>query len=319
MRAVTFNKKIEFDSNYADPKPAAGECLVKVHMAGLCSTDLEITRGYMAFSGVLGHEFVGTVVEGSEQWKGKRVAAEINCVCGKCRMCQTGLALHCAKRTVIGIKGRDGCLADYMAIPEHNLHQVPDSIDDEQAVFIEPLAAAYQVLSQRPMDERSSATIVGSGRLGLLVAQVLATTGCKLTVVGRNRKKLSLCEKKGIQGIHIDDLVPKQDHELVVDCTGSPEGLKIALSLVRPRGTIILKSTYAKAEPIDLSPIVINEIDILGSRCGPFGEAINALAREAIDVRSLISKTFPIEKGVEALEAAADSQNVKILLKINPR
>lgn len=318
LRAVTFDTKLVFDANHADPHPAEDECLVRVHLAGICATDLHITQGYMNFKGVLGHELVGTVVEGSPEWQGKRVACEINCVCRKCDMCLMGLANHCRRRSVIGIEGRDGCFADLLAVPEHNLHAIPDVVSDEEAVFIEPLAAAYQVLTQCRVDQRTNVTVVGPGRLGLLVAQVLATTQCKLTVVGRNPKKLLLCEKKGIQGIHVDDLAARQDRDIVVECTGSPAGLEIAMQLVRPRGTIVLKSTCAEGGPLNLAPIVINEVNVLGSRCGPFREAIDALARQAVDVRSMISRTYPIEQALEAFDAAQNPENVKILLKINP-
>lgn len=318
MRAVTFDRSLSFDPDCPDPTPGEGECVVRVRLAGICSTDLHVTHGYMSFSGVLGHEMVGTVLSGPSEWREKRVVCEINCVCRQCDMCQAGLANHCRKRTVMGIDGRNGCFADLVAVPVHNLHAVPDVISDEEAVFVEPLAAAYQVLAQCPVDERMTVSVVGPGRLGLLVAQVLATTGCKLTVVGRNPKKLLLCEKKGIQGIHVDDLIPRQDRDIVVECSGSPGGLDVAMHLVRPRGTIVLKSTCAESGSVNLAPVVINEVTLLGSRCGPFPEAINALARQAVDVRSMISRSFPIEQAREALEAAQNPKNVKVLLKINP-
>ena len=319
MRAVIFDRSVRFEPDHSEPQPGNEECLVRVHLAGICATDLHITRGYMGFTGVLGHEFVGTVVTGPTEWRDKRVVSEINCVCRECDMCLAGLSSHCRKRTVLGIEGRDGCFADLVAVPQRNLHIVPDVISDEEAVFVEPLAAAYQVIAQCPIDDRTSVCVVGPGRLGLLVAQVLPTTGCKLTVVGRNPKKLLLCEKKSIQAIHVDDLIPRQDRDIVVECTGAPEGLDIAMGLVRPRGTIILKSTYANPGALNLAPIVVHEINLLGSRCGPFPEAINALARQAVDVRSMISRTFSIEQAVEAIEAAQDPQNVKVLFKINPR
>ena len=318
LRAVTFRDTLEYHGDYPDPTPAEGECLISVRLAGICSTDLAITEGYMNFGGVLGHELVGTVVEGSSSWKGKRVVCEVNCVCRTCEMCQGGLASHCLNRTVIGIEGRDGGFADLLAVPERNLHAVPDVVSDEEAVFVEPLAAAYQVLTQHPVDSRMTVTVIGPGRLGLLVAQVLAETGCKLTVVGRNPKKLLLCEKKGVQAIHVDDLVPRRDRDVVVECSGSPQGLEIAMQLVRPRGTIVLKSTCAGPGSLNLAPIVIGEVTLLGSRCGPFVEALNALARQAVDVRSMISRTFSVEQAVEAFAAARDSENVKVLLKINP-
>lgn len=319
MRAITFDGSLRFETNHPEPEPGEGECLVEVHLAGICATDLYITRGYMSFMGVLGHEMVGTVVTGSAAWRGKRVVSEINCVCRECDMCLAGLANHCRKRTVVGIDGRDGCFADLVAVPERNLHVVPDIISDEEAVFVEPLAAAYQVVVQCAIDGRQNVSVVGPGRLGILVAQVLKTTGCRLTVYGRNAKKMLLCEKKGIQTIHVDACVPSRDRDVVVECTGSPEGLGIAMQLVRPRGTILLKSTCAEAGAVNLAPLVVNEVNLLGSRCGPFSEAIDALARQAVDVRSMISRTFPIEKAIEAFEAAQDPANVKILLKVMPR
>jgi threonine dehydrogenase-like Zn-dependent dehydrogenase len=234
-------------------------------------------------------------------------------------MCMAGLAMHCRSRRVMGIVARDGCFADYVVAPEHNLHEIPDHVSDEEAVFVEPLAAAYQVPAQCRVDARSRVTVVGSGRLGILVAQVLAEQGARVTVIGRNKAKLEICEKLGIQGIHLDDLVPRHDHDVVVECTGSPAGLPLALELVRPRGTIVLKSTHAGAAEVDLAPLVVNEVNLVGSRCGPFGQAVNALARKAVRVAPLISRTFPIEQAEKALAAAAHPDQLKVLLAINPR
>ena len=203
-----------------------------------------------------------------------------------------------------------------MVVPETNLHQVPDTVSDEEAVFVEPLAAAYQVIKQCPIESRMNVAVVGSGRLGLLVAQVLAITGCRLLVVGRDPKTLLFCEKKGIMSKSVEELVPRADCDVVVECSGAPQGLELALQLVRPRGTVVLKSTYADAGPIDLAPAVVGEVTVLGSRCGPFSEAISALARKQIDVSSMISRTFRIERGTEALKAAADPDNIKVLLKM---
>lgn len=319
MKAVTLHKTVTFEESRPAPTPEAGECLIRVHMAGICGTDLQLIKGYLGFDGVLGHEMVGTVIEGPGNWKGKRVVAEINCVCRQCEMCLGGLAYHCRNRTVMGIMRRDGCFAELIALPQTNLHEVPDSITDEEAVFIEPLAAAYQVLAQCPIGPRMNVSVVGPGRLGLLVAQVLANTGCKLTVIGRSQHKLLYCEKRGIQGIHLDDLAPKQDRDLVVDCTGSPAGLKIALELARPRGTVILKSTCHDNHELDLSAIVVNELKIIGSRCGPFGEAINALSRRAIDVRSMITRVLPLKDAVKAIDLSSKPETMKILLKMNKR
>ncbi len=318
MRALVFDNGLKYEPSYADPQVTPGECLVNVHLAGICSTDLQIVRGYMGYVGVLGHEMVGTVQAGSEEWLGKRVVCEINCVCRKCDMCQAGLANHCRNRTVMGIAGRDGCFADQVLVPERNLIEVPSAVADEQAVFIEPLAAAWQVVTQIPVDSKTRVLVLGSGRLGLLVAQVVNQLGCNLEVVGRNHKSLGLCERKHIQSRHVDEFIPRADRDLVVECTGSPAGLELALCAVRPRGTIALKSTYAGRGEIDLAPAVVNEVAIIGSRCGPFSKAIGSLLRREVDVQSMISRTFKIERAVEAIQAAADRNNIKVLLKINP-
>jgi threonine dehydrogenase-like Zn-dependent dehydrogenase len=315
VNALTFNQKLQIETRYPDPEPGPDDVLIGVKLAGICATDLEITRGYMKFAGVLGHEFVGKVLKGPRRWKDKRVVAEINCVCGKCEMCQHGLSNHCRRRTVLGIEGRNGAFADYIVVPERNLHEVPDSVSDEQAVFVEPLAAAYQVAKQCQIEKRMRVTVVGSGRLGLLVAQILQATGCQLEVVGRNELTLSFCEKKGIQATRFADIASRADRDVVVECTGDPAGFEIALQLVRPRGTLILKSTYAAQAQLNLIPVVINEIHILGSRCGPFPEAINALARRQVDVESMISRQLPLSKGLEAFELANDPRYIKILLK----
>jgi len=316
VNALVFNQTLRLDAKYPDPSPREDEALIEVHLAGICATDIEITKGYMSYEGVLGHEFVGTVVRGSRRWRGRRVTAEINCVCGKCDMCQHGLANHCRKRSVIGISGRDGCFAQFIAVPERNLHEVPGAISDEQAVFIEPLAAAYQVVKQCPIEKRTRVAVIGSGRLGLLVAQVLRTTGCRLEVVGRNEHTLDFCEKKGIQTISLSDLVPRADRDVVVDCSGNPDGFETAMRLVRPRGTLVLKSTCAAGTRINLAPVAVNEITVLGSRCGPFPDAIGALARRDIDVESMVSRQLPLARGVEAFELASDPRYIKILLKV---
>jgi len=292
---------------------------VRVHLAGICSTDLQILNGYMGFQGILGHEMVGSVVEGPTAWRGKRVACEINCVCGTCAACLGGLSNHCARRTVMGIVKRDGCFADFVAVPTANLHEIPDTVSDEDAVFVEPLAAAYQVPAQCRITPKMHVSVIGPGKLGILVAQVLATTGCQINVIGTNHNKLLHCEKKGIQGIHVDQLRRHKDRDIVVECSGSPEGMKLAMALVRPRGTIVLKSTCAAAGTLNLAPIVIDEITLLGSRCGPFPEAIAALARGAVEVRSMISRVFPIKQAQAAFEAAASRDRLKVLLDMSAR
>lgn len=318
MNALVFDKSLWLDGQRSEPVPADGEVLVAVRKAGICATDLEITRGYMGFAGVLGHEFVGTVVRGPREWKGKRVVAEINCVCGRCEMCQRGLSNHCRRRTVVGIDGRDGAFADCVAVPERNLHEVPDAVSDEQAVFVEPLAAAYQIIKQVPIEKRMRVAVIGPGRLGLLVAQVLQRCGCQLEVIGRSELGLTFCERKGIQATPVAEFVPRQDRDVVVECSGSPAGFELASQLVRPRGTLVLKSTYAGGAPLNLAPVVIHEIAVVGSRCGPFPEAIQALARRQIDVESMISRQVPLLRGVEAFEMASDPRFLKVLLSIGP-
>ncbi len=316
MNALHFKDTLRFDARYPDPTPAEGEVLIRVRLAGICGTDLEITRGYMNFTGVPGHEFVGVVEKGPRTWRGKRVVAEINCVCSRCDLCQRGLSNHCRRRTVLGIDGRDGVFAEYVAVPERNLHELPDAVTDEQAVFVEPLAAAYQVIKQCPIEKHMRVAVVGPGRLGLLVAQVLQRSGCQLEVVGRSEPTLAFCEKKGIRATPVAELMPRADRDVVVDCTGSPDGFEVAMKLVRPRGTLILKSTHAGQAATNLAPIVINEVTLLGSRCGPFSDAINALARRDIDVESMISRQLPLSRGLEAFEIAGQSHVIKVLLKI---
>lgn len=316
MKAVVFDGQLKLEKRYPDPSPGPGEVLVQIRYAGICATDLEITAGYLNFSGVLGHEFVGVVVGGSERWLGKRVVGEINCTCGSCDMCSRGLAGHCRDRTVVGIVGRDGAFAEYLVLPERNCHHVPDVLPDQQAVFIEPVAAACQILKQCPIDKHQRVAVLGGGKLGSLVAQVLQRTGCTMQVIGRSPQRLQFCEKRGIATTTVQDLLPRADHDLVIDCTGHPRGLALALELVRPRGTIVLKSTHAAREAVDLTPLVVNEVTLLGSRCGPFSDAITALAREQVQVETLISRIFDLSDAVEAFTAARDPENMKILLRM---
>lgn len=317
MRAVVYDGKVKFHREWPEPALPKGEVLIQVRLAGICQTDLEILNGYSNFKGILGHEFVGVVVNGPKDLRGKRVVGEINCVCGQCDMCLKGLANHCRRRSVLGIAGRDGTFADYLTLPERNCFPIPDTVSDDEAVFVEPLAAAFQVLRQIPIERHMRCTVIGTGRLGLLVAQVLAHTGCRLQVVGRNQRTLDYCEKKGITAFHVDNILPKQDQDLVVECSGNPAGLATALQMVRPRGVISLKSTSAQPWSIDLSPAVVNEVTILGSRCGPFGEAINALSRKQVDVRSMVTRIMPLHKAAEALEAAQEPGTLKVLLEVS--
>ena len=308
------------DTRYADPEPAPGEALIRPLRLGVCSTDLEICKGYMAFRGVLGHEFVGVVErvagERRRDLVGKRVVGAINAVCGRCDLCKAGLKEHCRERTVLGIAGRDGCFAQRFTLPVNNLLQVPDGLDDDHAVFTEPLAAAIQITRQLTIEGRPFVTVLGDGRLGLLCAQVMSQLNATVRCVGKHPQKLALCERWGVKHRLLSEVGLRADQDIVVDCTGRAEGLVTAMAMVRPRGKIVLKTTVAPGGPtVDLSPLVIHEVQLIGSRCGPFAEALAALTEQRIDVVSLISRRFKLADGVEALKAARTGDNIKVLLE----
>ena len=323
LRALVFDGTTPvLESHRAEPEPGANEAVIRPLRMGICATDLEICRGYMGFQGVLGHEFVGVVEKVNAKrpaaLEGKRVVGSINCACGKCDMCRGGLPEHCRDRTVLGIDGRDGCFAERFALPVRNLHEVPDSIDDDHAVFVEPLAAAYQILRQLTIEGRPYITVLGDGRLGLLCAQVMSQLNATVRCVGKHPQKLAMCEKWGVKHRLLEDVGLRADQDIVVDCTGSASGLAVAMQMVRPRGKIVLKTTVAARSPgagIDLSPIVINELQLIGSRCGPFEEALAALAQEKVDVVSLISRRMRLADGPEALKTAAQGEVLKVLLE----
>ena len=318
MRALVFDGSLSFRPRHPEPASATGDTLVRVRQAGICATDLEITQGYMGFKGVLGHEFVGEVVHSPDRdLVGQRVVGEINVVCGRCDLCMSGLSTHCRNRTVLGILNRDGAFADHVRLPAINLHALPPSIDDDAATFVEPLAAAFQVLKQLNFEGRKWVTVLGDGRLGLLVAQVLRDANCQVRVIGKHPQKLALCEKWSIRSRPLDDIVPRHDQDVVVDCTGSAAGFELAAQMVRPRGTIVLKTTAAAGKPLNLAPIVIDEINVIGSRCGPFREAIRALAEKRMDVASLIHRRMKLDQGVEAMDLAARPGVLKVLLRMD--
>jgi threonine dehydrogenase-like Zn-dependent dehydrogenase len=335
MRALVFDKSPVFDPRHREPGAEDGDTLLRVRQAGICATDLEICRGYMNFTGILGHEFVGEVVSSPEkELVGRRVVGEINVVCGRCDLCLSGLSNHCRQRTVLGIFNRDGAFADLVRLPAVNLHALPDAVDDDQAVFVEPLAAAFQVLKQVKLDAKTWVTVLGDGRLGLLVAQVLRNAGVPVRVVGHHPQKLALCEKWQVRSRPQSEIVPRHDQDVVVDCTGSPGGLALAVQMTRPRGTIVLKSTFAADrhsnpagdgggagtpadQAVNLAPVVVNEITIVGSRCGPFREAIRALTEKTIEIASLVHRRMRLEQGVEALALAARPGVLKVILTMN--
>jgi threonine dehydrogenase-like Zn-dependent dehydrogenase len=296
--------------------PVASEriAVVKVHLAGVCSTDLEILKGYMDFSGVPGHEFVGSVSAGPENLLGKRVVGEINFGCGRCDACRRDLGRHCANRRVMGILNADGAFAEFVSMPSGNLHLVPGEISDEEAVFTEPLAAAFEILTQIQLDPGDEVLVLGDGKLGNLCAQALRLTGAKITAVGKHADKLALIKKTGVRTIQLDDWQPRL-FDVVVEATGSASGLELALGAVRPRGTLILKSTIAAEHHISLAPVVINEINVIGSRCGPFPQALEALAARQVSVTPLIEKVYPLSDGLAAIDHAARPGTRKILLR----
>jgi len=314
MRALIFDGSLHLRTDYPDPVPAPGESIVKVILAGLCGTDLELTRGYMEYRGVPGHEFVGRVIQSdSPALAGHRVVGEINAACGKCNPCIDGMGRHCATRTVLGIIGRDGAFAEYLRLPDANLFLLPDTIPDEAAVFTEPLAAAFEIFDQVPLRRTDRIAVLGDGRLGAIVALALRAEQFAPVIAGHHPVKLKRLATLGLDNASADDLAPGYD--VVIDCTGRSEGLALAITTVGPRGTIILKSTAAAGAAMNLAPVVINEITIVGSRCGRFRPAIGALAANKCDPRTLIDGEFPLADGVAAFAAAADKSKFKILLR----
>jgi threonine dehydrogenase-like Zn-dependent dehydrogenase len=292
------------------PTLAAGDALVRVALAGICRTDVEITRGYLDFRGTLGHEWVGRVVAaGDPQLVGRRVVGEINLACGRCALCAAGLGRHCPTRRVLGIVDADGAFADLIVVPERNLHLVPDGIPDTAAVFTEPLAAACEILEQIGAVSGARAVVLGAGKLGLLVAQVLVRAGAEVVVVARHPAQQARAARLGITGV-----TPQPGADLVVDATGNADGLHQALVLVRPRGTVVLKTTVAGEHRLDLAPAVVNEITLVGSRCGRFAPALEALADGTVAVEPLIDAVVPLDEGVAAFDRAAAAGAMKILL-----
>lgn len=315
MQALEWDgQNLRLNSAHRTPTVDAGFALVKVQRAGICSTDLQILKGYMGFRGVPGHEFVGSVHEGPPDLVGRRVAGEINFGCGQCDYCRRDLNRHCPNRSVMGIVNADGAFAEYVAIPIKNLHLVPDSISDDEAVFTEPLAAAFEILTQIQLDPGDEVLVLGDGKLGNLCAQALRLSGAKITALGKHADKLALIKRAGVRTMLLNDWQPRW-FDVVVEATGSVSGLELALSAVRPRGTLILKSTIAGRHEISLATIVINEINVIGSRCGPFADALDAMAERQVSVTPLIDAIYSLTDGVTAMARAAQSGAKKILLR----
>ncbi len=313
MQALLFDGSLRLDSHYPDPQIVPGEAMIRPHLTGVCNTDIEITRGYMGFTGVLGHEFVGTVVACAEgEWVGKRVVGEINAACLRCPTCLRGDHTHCPNRTTLGIDRRDGAMADLFSLPVSCLHRVPDSIPDEAAVFTEPLAAALEILDQSHIRPSERVAVVGDGKLGAMIVQVLRLIGCDLTLIGRHPERWALYERQGVRCLHSSN-PPAERFDVVVDCTGQPAGLATARHVLRPRGRLVLKSTFNADSQLNLTLMVVDEIQLIGSRCGPFAPALKLLERGLIATESLISAEFALSAGVAAFAAA--SGQLKVLLR----
>jgi len=317
MRAIEFNNELKITENYSMPEPQKGEALIKIIIAGICNTDIEITKGYMGFSGILGHEFVGIVekINGTDQeLLNHRVVGEINCGCRCCEYCLTGLENHCPTRTVVGIFNRNGCFADYVTLPLKNLHKVPENISNQEAVFAEPLAAAFEILDQIQIKPTDKVLILGDGKLGLLISFVLNLTEAEITLIGKHQEKLDIAKNQNVNTNLLSDLSIEKIYDVVVEATGSISGFELAQKLVKPRGTIVLKSTIASEKALNLAPIVIDEIKIIGSRCGPFKPALSALEKNLIDVTPLISKEFNFNQAQEAFKLSKTKGILKILI-----
>ncbi len=317
MKAVVFDGQLRLVTDRPEPVPAPGEARIRTTLVGICNTDLEVVQGYASFQGVPGHEFVGVVDWAEDRsWIGQRVVGEINIGCGVCKICRSGQQEHCSNRTALGIRGHDGALAEFLCLPVANLHPVPVEVPDRAAVFVEPLAAACELLEQIHVRPTDRAVVVGDGRLGLMAAQVLALTGCDLTVVGRHEEKLAILSRRGIDTRLTDEGLEGVD--IVVECTGNPEGFESAQRLVRPRGTLALKSTYHGLAAVDLSRLVVDEVRVVGSRCGPFGAALRLLAHGLVDVTSLIHAEMSLDETLAAYELAAQPGVLKVLVRANP-
>jgi threonine dehydrogenase-like Zn-dependent dehydrogenase len=319
MRAVVFDKSIEIESHLPVPPVPLSWALIRVHLAGICGTDLQLRRGYRAFRGIPGHEFVGTVAESDHfAWKGKRVVGEINVGCGTCAGCHQGLQSHCGNRKVLGISGLDGCMADYCVLPVNNLFNVPDDMSDERAVFIEPLAAALEVIAQVKLSGKERAIILGDGPLGILCAWALSMVLDRVTLVGHHPEKLKLAKWRQIRTI-TPDRIQDTSADLVVEATGTTTGIKHAMALCRARGTIVLKSTVEEGAHLNLSPLVVNEITVVGSRCGPFKAAMDFIsANRDMPLEDLISNIYPMSDAKTAFADAANGKTLKTLISIFP-
>lgn len=317
MRALLCDGNLKLQEDYPPPQRRPGESLIRVKLAGICNTDLEIARGYMGYSGIIGHEFVGVVEEtDAPALLKKRVVGEINICCGQCECCGSGLRTHCPTRTVLGIMEHPGVMADFCTLPDSNLHVVPEEVSDETAVFCEPLAAAFEITTQVSIKAGQKTAVLGDGKLGLLVAQVLRNCEAEVLLVGHSREKLALAQKWSIPTA-LESELSTGAMDTVVDCTGTTGGFALALDRVKPRGTIVVKTTVADRFSVNLAPLVINEISVVGSRCGPFEPALRALSDGTVRVTEMISGIYPMEEALEAFECAASPEALKVLIRMD--
>jgi threonine dehydrogenase-like Zn-dependent dehydrogenase len=316
MLALCVQKKKLSVKNVVRPDQP-DEALVRVLLSGICNTDLEIARGYAGFNGTIGHEFVGVVEESSDRKLiGRRVVGEINAGCGNCDLCHAGDSRHCASRTVLGIHGRDGAHAEFLQLPTVNLLSVPDNIDDEHAVFTEPLAAACGIIERVKISSSDRVAVIGDGKLGLLCAQVVALTGASVVLIGKHSSKLRIAERRGVETVRPKEAAKRRgEFDVVVEASGSASGFGLALDLLRPKGQLVLKSTFHGKTELDAARIVVDEISIVGSRCGRFTPALDLLRKDAIDVDSLISEEYSLSNGVHAMRRAATRGVLKVLLR----
>ena len=323
MKAIVFDKTLKLDTNYKKPEPQEGEALIKVTLAGICNTDYEITKGYMGYVGVLGHEFVGVVemVNSSKPeelaWVGKRVVAEISYGCDdpNCEWCAKKNYRHCPSRHTLGIVQKDGCFAEYMTMPVKVLFEVPNNVPDEQAVFVEPLAAACEISEQLHIEPMQKVLVLGDGKLGLTTALALHAQNLDVTLVGKHQNKLDIASSQGVKTQLLQDLNIKNIYDVVVEATGTAGGFETSMALTKPRGVLVLKSTVATGKELNLAPIVINEITVLGSRCGQFPPALRMLENNRINFKPFISKIYSIDDAIEAFEANKAKDTIKILVK----
>ena len=317
MKALVFDDYLRLSSNEPVPTVPKGEALIKILIAGFCNTDIEITKGYMGFKGILGHEFVGIVEEVNDEDKrllGKRVVGDINCACGlkTCEFCSQGLGRHCPDRTTLGISQRNGCLAEYITLPVKNLLEVPESIPNSIATLTEPLAAGFEILEQIDINPSHEILIVGDGKLGLLINHALSTTQAQITHVGKHAEKLGLIENNDCKAILLNEITDKQ-YDIVIEATGNANGFDFSVKHTKSRGTLVLKSTIAANQSLDMTPVVVNEITIIGSRCGLFQPALDYLA-SGVDLSPIISNVYPIDNGLEAFKEASANGSLKILI-----